>query len=294
MLKFPTIKSKTSQRDRHKSTQTPVTWVRWVQVSLPNSPAFCREMEAKRPRPQFWAPQQQGPSALGRGTAGFSWLVWQRWRKPEWMDMRPRTQRRRAAWRLTSWGAGEAAHPQMPCPLSVPGLLDGVQGIQCREASLGTCPVRQRSGSGLTQPQGWGGQRWLWSLAYSLWLASRDSALCTASTPASHCRIAQKMGTKKANSNWGEVGVPQTFNASPALAKSRMVERGWQSLMETSQKLGPWGPPGLWNPKHDYLCHKYMSWERGCLYFISFSFTQYQPPPVSLLIEYLGQTCYFI
>ena len=29
------------------------------------------------------------------------------------------------------------------------------------------------------------------------------------------------MGTKKANSNSGEVGVPQTFNASPALAKTR-------------------------------------------------------------------------
>lgn len=54
--------------------------------------------------------------------------------------MRPHTQRRRAARRLTSWGAGEAAHPQMPCPLGVPGLLDGVQGIQCREASLGTRP----------------------------------------------------------------------------------------------------------------------------------------------------------
>ena len=36
--------------------------------------------------------------------------------------------------------AGGAAHPQMPCPLGVPGLLDGVQGIQHHEASPGMCP----------------------------------------------------------------------------------------------------------------------------------------------------------
>ena len=56
------------------------------------------------------------------------------------------------------------------------------------------------------QLQGWVGHSQLWGLARFLGLASRDSSLRTASIPAPHCGVAQKMGTKRANSNWGGEG----------------------------------------------------------------------------------------
>lgn len=117
------------------------------QVSLPNSPAFCRGNGPNVPGPSSEHLSKRAVCP-GSGFAGFQLACVGEMKEAQVKGHTSlHTEAERAARRLTSTGKQEGRSPSDAMSSRCSGLLDRVQGIQRPQLPQDGTRVRQRSGS---------------------------------------------------------------------------------------------------------------------------------------------------